>query len=261
MLIREPCIRILVSHCQCTYVALVFLNAAPLRHSVQLNLDLCCNSAGTKASNPCDPTINYFPTATDIGAPVQKIVRLANGSLTTAPCTGSMNCAFPDVWSSASQHDSDILTLLGSDYDVDQNGVYKVAMKAYGGDTVNPTLYFVPTSPLLTANADVSACVAAAASAATRELQAATSYRVTNPGTWSYTIKRGSETVASQKVGNAGKLEVAGWPAEVRRGIGMASCRYICHPHTGHVPNLALLCQSIGFEVNILLLCRESPVP
>lgn len=174
--------------------------------------------AGTEAAfNPCDPTLNFFPTAAEIGAPVQKIVRHANGSFVTTPCTGAANCAFPEVWSRASQQDGDMLGLLDSSYSVN-NGVLKVAMKAYGGDTINPVLYFVPASPLMTVNEDVSSCVSAYAPAVRRRLQA-TSYKVTNPGTWSYTIKRGSDSLTSEKIGNAGKLEVTGWPAEVRTAV------------------------------------------
>lgn len=148
--------------------------------------------------------------------PVQKTVVLPNGKYSTATCSGADNCAFPAVWSSAGQHGNDILTSLGTDYDVDTNGPFKVAMKAYGGDTVNPLLYFIPQSPLLTAGADVSACVAAAQSPATRRILAPASHTVTTPGTWNYSIKRGSETITGPKVGNAGQLEVTGWPAEVR---------------------------------------------
>lgn len=109
--------------------------------------------------------------------------------------------------------------MLGSSFDTDENGVFKIAMKEYGGGKVNPVLYFTVTSPLLTENADVAACVAAANVAASPtaavKALATTTYKITSPGTWQYSIKRGSDTVASDKVGNAGRLDIAGWPSTV----------------------------------------------
>jgi hypothetical protein len=87
---------------------------------------------------------------------------------------------------------------------------------------VIPTLYFIPSSPLLTADEDAAACADLSVS---RKLLL--EHTVTQPASWTSSVTRNGIPVNSaiEKVGKAGKLQLQnGWQSEVSEG---ATCMFM----------------------------------
>lgn len=76
--------------------------------------------------------------------------------------------------------------------------VFKVAFKQYhteAGSAAQPTLYFVPNSPLLDATSELTSCAEGAT--------------LSSAGSWSYTVAYvNSAAQAGSKLGNAGLIQV-----------------------------------------------------
>lgn len=137
-------------------------------------LTVCITGVGHAAGavNPCEPKINFFPTADELGEP-----QIVNNET----CSGDMVCNFPTVWAEANQ--TKYMDKLDTTL---ENGLLKVAIKQYGGE--KPRLFFAPVTPFLTAGEDVTECAKSLLSepSSTRRLQQ--SYIISTPGKWTYTI-------------------------------------------------------------------------
>jgi hypothetical protein len=125
--------------------------------------------------DPCLPTLNFFPTADEIGAK-----QLVNNKT----CSGKQVCNFPAVWQMQNQaaYNEQLKTSVSS-------GLLSVAFKQYGVEM--PRLFFTPVSKFLNSGSDVTACAASINPAATRRrslLEDSTKYYVSKAGLWSYSV-------------------------------------------------------------------------
>eukprot|EP00775_Hariotina_reticulata_P009794 gene9794-9952_t len=153
-------------------------------------------AASRLQADPCLPTLNFFPTADEIGAK-----QLVNNKT----CSGKQVCNFPAVWQEQNQgaYVKQLNTSLG-------NGLLRVAFKQYGNE--RPRLFFTPVTKFLKSGADVTACVASINPAATRRrslLEAGTKYYVTKAGLWSYSVSYNGSPAEKglQIAGQSGQLD------------------------------------------------------
>jgi hypothetical protein len=129
------------------------------------------------AADPCG-SLNFFPTASQITGLSGTAASVAVNDDVT--CSGNQVCNWPNVVNRTAQEAYQ--TELGTS--VAAGGLLSVAVKEYSGKQLR--IFFLPVSPLLTANANAMSCVLAKTPTATRKLSQASTYAVTTPGTWSY---------------------------------------------------------------------------
>jgi hypothetical protein len=150
-----------------------------------------------RAADPCAPSLNFFPTADEIGAP-----QLINNKT----CKGDTVCNFPAVWQQKNQsaYTTKLQTTL-------EEGLFKVAFKQYGNE--KPHLFFTPVSPFLNEGSDVTACaLSKLGMPATRRLQQAEEgqrYTVATAGEWSYSVSYDGAPAeeGDQIAGRSGQLD------------------------------------------------------
>ncbi|WIA16610.1 hypothetical protein OEZ85_013277 [Tetradesmus obliquus] len=155
---------------------------------------LCAGMA--RAADPCSPTLNFFPTADQIGAP-----QLINNKT----CKGDTVCNFPAVWQQKNQsaYTTKLQTTL-------EDGLFKVAFKQYGNE--KPRLFFTPISAFLAEGSDVTECAQSRVPVpATRRLQQAEGqrYSVATAGEWSYSVSYDGAPAqeGDQIAGKSGQLD------------------------------------------------------
>lgn len=148
------------------------------------------------AADPCAPSLNFFPTADEIGAP-----QLVDNKT----CKGETVCNFPAVWQQKNQ--STYTTKLQTTI---EEGLFKVAFKQYGNE--KPRLFFTPTSPFLNEGSDVTACAMSRLPVpVTRKLmqEEGQRYSVDTAGEWSYSVSYdGAPAVEGNQIaGKSGQLD------------------------------------------------------
>jgi hypothetical protein len=190
-----------------------------------------CTTGIARAADPCAPTLNFFPTADEIGAP-----QLINNKT----CKGDTVCNFPAVWQQKNQ--TAYTTKLQTTLD---NGLFKVAFKQYGNE--KPRLFFTPISPFLNEGSDVTKCALSRLPVpATRRLRQEDEqrYTVATAGEWSYSVSYDGapSEEGDQIAGRSGQLDplqlnkdvsYTGSPASLQETAAKLSrnCQHHMHSH------------------------------
>lgn len=197
-----------------------------------------------RAADPCGPTLDFFPTADEIGAP-----QLVNNKT----CKGSSVCNFPAVWSQKNQsaYADKLKTSL-------EDGLLKVAFKQYGNE--KPRLFFTPVSAFLSKGSDVTECAVAQQSApATRRMLQDTKYTVKTAGQWSYSVSYdGAPAVPGTKIaGKSGQLD----PTQLIKDVsidpskllfGNTMLNHICHLCAAAMIQSCSVCMQLQVEMTPL---------
>jgi hypothetical protein len=174
---------------------------------IKINCVYHAGLAAAVAVGQCAVQLDFFPTASNIGADVAAPVDVGNGTLIEKPCSGpSVSCAFPSTWLKT-QQSAAFTALPGQSLSA---GPLKIAVKEY--TPFQPVIYFVPSSPLLHEGSDVSECVSAELAAATKRRslqQSSPRFTVSKAASWTYSIKyKDDMAIKGNVVGNAGLVTI-----------------------------------------------------